>query len=363
MITSIGQLLEQMGVTSRIFDLGRHIQEISTATFAEFEAQAVAYPAPYLHHAWIGLLFWDPDTPDIPLLWFIKLPLDEQGKIVPAQRDQFLQQLLVALGSNIEASKQGEQLAAVLEGNPYVFTPTPERQAAIHARVNLLLNNPPSDFYAATCDYLNSNLEAWHQLGIQGLADVAVRWPEHQQTLIQAIASMPPAPLIGLCQCLENEAINGAVGKALHSRLLSSLTNFNTEDGLETANSETPLCAALVRGLSQCRALELRQKALTQLLASPAINHIEVLAAIATRCAQDLCNPEICLPFLEALCLHGQQNFNRILADLLFCAAIRPHILAAFRQQQRSVELSIAIGGLLNPQTPPADPPPPATLH
>ncbi|WP_439135577.1 DUF3549 family protein, partial [Pseudomaricurvus sp.] len=342
MISSIGQLLDQMGVTTRVFDLGRHIQEISTATFAQFEAQAVAYPAPYLHHAWIGLLFWDKDTPEIPLLWFIKLPLDEQAKLVPAERDQFLKQLMVALGSNIEASKQGKQLAAVLEGNPYVFTPSPERQAAIHARVNRLLGKPPSSFYDPACAYLNSDLSQWQAIGMQGLADIAVRWPEHQADLIRTIPEMPSPVLTGLCQCLENEAINGALGKALQTRLRDE-----TQRGPDEL--DTSLIAALVRGLSQCQALELRQKTLIELLSSTADHDIEVLAAIATRCSLDLCNPTLCMPFLEVLSLQGQDNFNRLLADLLFCAPVRPHILSAFRHPQRSITLAEAIGGLLNP--------------
>ncbi|MGH1372832.1 MAG: DUF3549 family protein [Cellvibrionaceae bacterium] len=341
MITSIGQLLEQMGVTTRVFDLGRHIQEIGADTFAKFEQQAIAYPAPYLHQAWIGLLFWDPDTPEIPLLWFIKLPLDEQGKINPHERDLFLKQLLVALGSNIKASKQGEQLAAVLEGNPYVFTPSPERQAAMHAKANQLLNNPTSDFYQPACDYLTSDLQQWQSIGLQGLADLAVRHSEHQSPLINAMATMPAEPLKRLCQCLENENLSGALGKALGARLTAELTQEDLDGSL---------IASLIRGLSQCRALELRNRLLTQVLNSAAAELIEVLAAVGTRCGMDLCDPSLCLLYLERLCQQGQQSFNRVLADLLFCAPIRPHILTAFRNPERSTELAIAIGELLSPK-------------
>lgn len=341
MITTIGQLLEQMGVTARVFDTGRHIQEIGTDTFAQFEQQAIAYPAPYLHQAWIGLLFWDPDTPEIPLLWFIKLPLDEQGKLIHHERDLFLKQLMVALGSNIEASKQGKQLAAVLEGNPYVFTPSPERQAAMHAKANQLLNNPASDFYTAACDYLNSDLQQWQSIGLQGLADVSVRHSEHQYTLIKTIAKMPAEPLNHLCQCLENESISGALGKALATRLTTELENETLDDDL---------IASLIRAMSQCRALELRNRTLKLVLNSPAKHIIEVLAAIGTRCGMDLCDPELCRLYLEALCRQGQQSFNRVLSDLLFCAPIRPHILTAFRNPERSTQLAIAIGELLSPK-------------
>ncbi len=354
MISSIGQLLEQMGVTTRVFDLGRHIQEIDSRTFAQFEQQAIAYPAPYLHQAWIGLLFWDPDTPEIPLLWFVKLPLDEQGRLIPSERDLFLKQLMVALGSNIEASKQGKQLAAVLEGNPYVFTPSPERQAAMHAKANQLLNNPTSSFYPAACDYLTSDLQQWQHLGLQGLADLAVRWSEHQSALIKAIANIPAEPLSKLCQCLENESINGALGKALAQRLNTEL-NQDDQDG--------PLIAALIRGISRCLALELRHKLLTQVLTGRARAFIEVLAAIGTRCSLDLSSPALCLLYLEALSELGQQSFDRILSDLLFCAPIRPHILSAFRAPARSPGLAIAIGELLNPQVKDVRQSPPTPLH
>lgn len=328
----------EMGVKTRFFDLGRHIQEISSTTFAQFEAQSVPYPAPYLQHAWLGLLFWDPDTPDIPLLWFIKLPLDEQGKLVPSERDQFLKQLLIALGANIEASKQGQQIAAVLEGNPYVFTPSPERQASIHAKVNKLLGMPTSDFYQPTVKYIEGDLSAWQEIAIQGLADVAVRWPEHQGALARAIKTMPARPLNSLCLCLEHEAVNGPVTKAIYQRLEN-----------ERAGADSELIAGLIRAMSQSLAIELRHKALTHILNNTDIIAIEILAAIATRCHLDLCSPDICLVFLEALSRHGQDNFNRLLADVLFCAPIRPHILTAFRAPQRSQRLAAAIGGLLNP--------------
>jgi Protein of unknown function (DUF3549) len=354
MITSIGQLLEQMGVTTRVFDLGRHIQELDSSTFAQFEQQAIAYPAPYLHQAWIGLLFWDPDTPEIPLLWFVKLPLDEQGRLIPSERDLFLKQLMVALGSNIEASKQGKQLAAVLEGNPYVFTPSPERQAAMHAKANQLLNNPTSSFYPAACDYLSSDLQQWQHLGLQGLADLALRWSEHQSALIKAVANIPAEPLGKLCQCLENESINGALGKALVQRLQAELS----QEELDTS-----LIAALIRGISRCRALELRHKVLIQVLTGPAKASIEVLAAIGTRCGLDLCLPELCQLYLEALAEQGQQSFNGILSDLLFCAPIRPHILSAFRAPTRSPILAQAIGELLNPAAAGAQQTPSTPLH
>lgn len=341
MITSIGQFLDNMGVYSRIFDMGRHINELPSQHFQSFEAGQTAYPAPYLHHAWIGLLFWEPDAAEIPSLWFLKLPLDEQGKLDLGARDLFLKQLLTAVGSNIEAVKEGKQLQAVLEGNPFVFTPTPERQASLHAKVKTLLQLPPSSHYQACRDYLQGNdLQHWDTLAVQGFADVAVRFSEHQSALINSIPNLPSTPLKSLALCLESEPMSGALCKVIGQRL-------QLESSSQSPDAD--LMAALIRSISRSQAVELRQKLLLQLLSedNTQTQTIECLAAIATRCHLDLTNHDVCSAFLESLALHSQDTFNRVLTDLLFLPAIRPHLMACFRDTSRSPQLASAIGGLI----------------
>lgn len=348
MIKTLGQFLTSMGVESRFFDMGRHISEISAKTFQEFEEGAITYPSPYLHHAWFGLLFWDPDAADTPLLWFLKFPLDEMGKIAPHDRDLFLKQLLSSVGANMQAVKDGERLNAVLEGNPFTFTPTPERQASINARVRQLLQQPPSSFYQAACEYLESDLQDWNNLGVQGLADLAVRWQQHQKPLIKAIERMPSTPLSSLSLCLESETTSGVLAKALVKRIDDEIAHTQT-------STDTSIMASLIRGISHSSALELRHKALKRVLVSPASTSVEVLAAIATRCSQDLHNPDLCLSFLEALAKHPQQSFNQIMADLLFMPLLRGSIVAQFRSEQRSEHLTTAIGGLFQQYQTPAN--------
>lgn len=352
MITSIGQFLDKMGVQSRFFDLGRHISELPAQHFERFEAGSIAYPAPYLHHAWVGLLFWDPETPDMPLLWFLKLPLDEQGKLQLASRDLFLKQLLTAVGTNLSAVKEGKQLQAVLEGNPFVFTPTPERQASLHAKIKQLLQQPPSQHYQTTCDYFQSDLQQWDQLAVQGIADLAIRWPEHQQALIDSIPSLPSAPLKSLCLCLENEAITGALCKPLIARL-------EQQAQVGKAEQDDELLAALVRACSRSLAVELRQKHLLTLLKDEPATSIEVLVAVATRCHMDLTDATICYAFLEQLARQPQNTFNRVLTDLLFLPMLRTQLIERFRQTDRSEQLATAIGGLLQANAVQA----PGTVH
>ncbi|MEC8428841.1 MAG: DUF3549 family protein, partial [Pseudomonadota bacterium] len=105
MISTIGQLLDAMNVELQVFDLGRQVQAISRTTFQQFETQDIAYPSPHMGHAWLGIVFWVPEAPEQPVLWFVKLPLDEQGKLAQAERDRFLQQLLTGAGKNLQAAK------------------------------------------------------------------------------------------------------------------------------------------------------------------------------------------------------------------------------------------------------------------
>lgn len=340
MIKTISDLLISMDLEYRVFDLGRHIQEIDNKTFSLVEQQLRPYPCPYLQHAWLGLLLWHKKSRDIPMLWFVKLPLDEQGKLSVTDRDLFLKQLIIALGSSIDAQETGRQLASVLEGNPYIFTPPPQRQASLHARINQLLGNPPSHYYAATAEYLRGDTQQWQQLAIQGIADLCERWGEHSAELAGAIATMPEQALIPFSQCLEDQTIGEMLGQALSDRL---------QGELKQPQPNPNLLSALVRGLSQCRSLQIRQDALLMLLHSSSAEILEVLVSIATRCTTELCNPAINQAFLEILSQQGQETFNRVLADVMFSPAIRQHILLAFQQPGQSPALSQAIAGLMRP--------------
>ena len=226
-ITSLSQFFSQMGVKTRIYDIGRRITKISAADFSAFEEGHNAYPAPYLHQAWLGLVFWEPDNSETPMIWFLRFPLDEQGKLLLPERDKFLQMLLTAVGDNLKAARDGEQLEAVLEGNPYVFTPPPERQAAFHARLKASLQLPPSQFYDTAKYYLETAVhrqeeqELWQAVGLQGLADIAVRWNKKDTYgfLLKALPVLPAVPFASLCECLENEPVDAKVTAAICRRL------------------------------------------------------------------------------------------------------------------------------------------------
>lgn len=333
MTHSIGNLFQQLNIHYQIFDTGRHITPLSADVFAQIEAQKRQYPAPYLQHAWLGLLLWETGTTPMSLLWFIRLPLDEQGFLQAPERDQFLQQLLVALNNNLDANRQGEQLAAVLDNNPYVFTPSPERQACLHAYAAQHMGLPASSYYQNAVAYLEGDLQDWENLTVQGIADVARRWQEHKELLAAALRAMPEQPLQQLCLCLENETIDQALTQALLERLNEYLKTD------EVSENDADLVAAIIRGMSRSLAIQERQDVLQTVLTHSAANHVEVLAAISGRCQWDLCQPALNVAFLEAASAQTQNTFDNFITEILFDPRTKVHMLANMRTENISDRL------------------------
>lgn len=334
---TLSELFKQLNTQVRLFDMGRSVQKISPEDFLEFENLNRPYPTPYLHHAWIAILNWNPKKTEQHAIWFLKWPLDEQGFLAPACRDDFLRRLLQALG---ELLSQDDQLHEDALGDyPFLFTPTQERMAYFHAMAADQLHQPASRFYDLSKAYFSGDLgyDNWLELGLQGIADVAIK-QGNTKLLASSINSLPTEVLSALANCLENLELDYKLAEPLFERLESKI---NTDEKMDIE--------ACIRAMSQSSQAEKRQALLTQVLQSPQGQAIEILVAIANRCWQDLLNPELRQHFLQALANNnqGQQAFNKIMSDLVFIPALRSFILADFRNPDRSPELTQAIGGLI----------------
>lgn len=342
-ITTLGQLLQQMGVQVRLYDLGRRIEALSEQQFQDFETLQKPYPRPYRQQALIGLVFWQEETVTQPSVWFLRLPLDEQGLLLPAERDQFLQHLLVAIGNNLDAAQKNKQLCAVLEGNPYVYTPTQEKQAAFNAKMKVTLQLPPSQFFTGTLKYLQSNdYQNWQELALQGIADVAAQWaqPECQQALLKSLPSLPAEVFVSLCQCLENEAIDAELSAALAKRL---------DIEQQSSQPNPAIIAACLRGLSYSVAADIIQNAVDYTLHNSDELDIEVIATLATRLGPQLLNGANPLVFMELLAQHPEPSFIGVMSELLYQPILREPFLSAMRLPEVSAALTCAINALLRP--------------
>lgn len=330
---TIGQLVEKSGAQMRIFDLGRRIEKISRKDFAAFEQLAKPYPTPYLKHAWVGVLSWNPKQPGQHNIWFLKLPLDEQNILQPGPRDQFLEHWL-----RVVADPDKEHGEA-----PCSFKPDANRMAYFHALALMTLGQPVTQYYATTRAYLSGDLgwENWQQLGLQGLAEVVARSSQdHNEALLtQAIGQMPAVPRNVLLGYLENIQPGHDLTVAVNDCLSQVVA----------AGPEAADLAAFARGLSHSVNLQQRKLLLQAILAHPNSRAVEVLAAIGSRCWLDLTG-EVLFAYLEALADNeqGSNVFTALVADLMALPGMREQILQVFRREDRSDKLSAAIGELMS---------------
>jgi len=353
-IASIGDFFRHTGASYRVYDLGRRIEACGKRQFKLFEALHSPWPWPIQRHACLGIVFWYPQREDARMVWFLRLPLDEQGLLIPAARDSFLESLLARVGQNIDALSSGERLEDTPEDSPVAFKPREDRLASFHARITAALDLPPSRHCEHALDYLGgaSGWEQWAFVGVQGLADVAARHREHAGLIAAALAELPVEPLEALCGALDSEPLGVEIGAALQARLDAELA---AGDG-----ASPRVVAACLRGIAggprqltgrrdaQGNPVEaIRRQMLARALAQPAGRDLEVLASVAGRLWEELRDAELLAAFLAAAAQNpdGQDAFNQLLIDLLYLPGMREPVLEGFRQPQRPAVLSAAIGG------------------
>ncbi len=329
---TLSELLQQAGAQVQFYDMGRRLVKIPDADMLAIERQQQAYPQPFLRSASLGVLFYyedDDGASSDQQIWFLKFPLDEQGLLQQAARDDFLRRMVERLAEQTLARhdpKTTKNPPDMPEDNPHGFTPREDRMACFHARVAKQLGQPASQFYAHAVDYFtgSNGFEQWNFVGLQGIADVATRLDENDNltTLIKAIPQLPLTPFAALCSCLENEIIDPALSAALSARITTALQEADTNIAANTV-------AAAIRGLSYGSDQRAFVTALHAVLNSNNGCNVEVLATIAGRAWHCLEQDDIRRAFLcnLALCDAGQGAFDNIMADLMFIPGLRQPLL------------------------------------
>ena len=343
--TTLIEFLQDTGARVSIYDMGRRVVRVPGNQFLKFERTHLPYPLPLQNNACFGLSMLDKTVADEPVIWFLRMPLDEQGKLVQASRDYFIHRLL-----EVAVEKQSGKLSTTdaFKDNPYLFKPREERMAVFHAMLARDLGRPPSRYYAHSLDYFSGNpgWDQWSFVGYQGIADVAARAKDAaiSDMLIQAIPRLPQPPLSALCHCLENEPLNQPLSQALMNRL---------EQELAAAQQDTSVITSLVRGLSMSVSETIKQRMFELMMNSPHANYIELLTAFAGRAWELLQQPQNASRYLEALVRSpaGQPAFNVCLGDLLAIPGLRTPLLQAVRNPERSDELAAAFGAMVQQAT------------
>ncbi|MEH6446102.1 MAG: DUF3549 family protein [Oceanospirillaceae bacterium] len=339
-LTSLTALLQESGAQFRIYDMGRQIKKISSQQFALIEKGQQVYPRPYLHHAWLALLMWNPKHKQQNVVWFLKFPLDEQGYLVQAVRDDFINRLMLNINQML-AEKELAEAEDALKDNPFSFTPDQEKMAMFHAITARETQAGKSQYYLPCQQYFHAavNADQWQALGLQGIAEIAVSIDEHKQPIIKNFDAYHNEPLIALCCALEHSSIDHNLATTIEHKLQTCLTG---------ENQDIALCCALLRALHAAPNEAMKQNAIILLLNSNIADSAELLSTIAVKMSEQLLQPNTLLLYLEKLATSeaGQQGFSRILADLMFSDSLRRPILQAFRNPERSEQLTAAIGNM-----------------
>ena len=153
-ISSISEFLLEAGTEYRVIDMGRTFHLLPEQTFLEIENGKIATQYPRQQYFWCGILFWNKKLSEQHYIWFLKFPLDENGKVVNAHRDQFLGIIVEALGAQFVESEKQHQLP----DNPYQFTPSQQQIADFNATAKFLLNVEKTEQHRAAEQYLTSPL-------------------------------------------------------------------------------------------------------------------------------------------------------------------------------------------------------------
>ena len=237
--------------------------------------------------------------------------------------------------------KNKNRLSAVLEGNPYTFTPPQEKQAAFNAKIKISLKLPASQYLAPTLDYLQgSDYSQWQNRGPArvGRCSRALAAAKNvKKPFSKRLPGVLVSVLISLCQCLENEAVDAAIAEILLQRLQQALS-------APAINSENSAAvAACLRGLSFSVSATHIQTAVDSVLhggtsgaAIDIVNNRDPRHSpcpTATRWRQ----PTV---FMELLAQHNEQAFIGVMSELLYQPAIREPFISAMRPS-RSLRIII----------------------
>ncbi|GGX95307.1 hypothetical protein GCM10007160_23590 [Litchfieldella qijiaojingensis] len=311
------------GARVHLYHLGRRVIPCSLDTLAAFESGEQPWPYPWQGQARLACVFTLGDAPD-PLTWFLALPLDEQGCLVPAPRDAFVQRLLETLGRSVEPTAQDTTPTDnLMKDNPLAFTPPLPFQAVMHARASQAFDRPASQHLELVEAYLagEQNDDQWPALGLQGLADFAIRHDSEQETMLaHRLPRLPIEVLRSLCFCLEHVTIDIPLTKALR------------ECGERAAhNGDLETLCACVRAVGAGPDEEVGAW-FDELLGDPHACGPDLLAAMAARGWEHLEDDRRLPLFLQRLAEHPQADFSALARDLALIPRLRLPLLMCLRE-------------------------------
>jgi hypothetical protein len=332
-INTISEFLLHAGTDFRVFDMGRAIRPLGCQDFFNIESGSNAAPYPRQQHAWFGLVFFQPLNTETHYVWFVKLPVDEQGLVIAAARKQFLEIIVTALAQETSQPLPQQQQ---LPTNPFTFIPSQQQLADFNSFSRQVLKLPPSSQYQKVLDYLrHPQHTTWQTLQLQGVADVAARTHENSiATLLETnFTQLHHEVQHAICCSLENYPVS------------DKMTDFLCHWWLNQRDERTILVSVL-RATAQSSHILSVKELLQTVLTSSRGDDADVLILVAARHWQHLNDPPLLNLFISRLCAQDKDLFLGLYSDLVQIPQIRTSILGIHQWQDKSTELSFAIAHL-----------------
>lgn len=265
-VPSLSGFLTMTEASFRLFDLGIQLRKMPDSTLERLD-EGQPYPCPHLGYAWLVIFMWNEHESQQNSLWFLKLPLDEQGILPAAVHSDLVNRLYRAL--QVQDSKERQRL---LTDHPYQFKPEPEKMAALHARATKILGLPPSPYFDDVHRfYLSPNAGLhWQELGIQGIADFVCRLKDNDiQQLNPSLLTLDQAPLLALLRQFEHRELPTSTVE-----MLVSIAQKNPD------NAE--LTSACLRACAQSPARKLIEPVIAARIDNEKVD-LELLLTVLTR--------------------------------------------------------------------------------
>ena len=342
-IESISEFLLHAGTNFSVLDMGRGMAELPAQTFLEIENGQRMVPWPRQQHAWFAVIFWNNQPQAQEYIWFLKFPVDEQGLLVTATRNHFLQIIVDALGSSLS---DDTEKAEKLPDNPYTFVPNQSVMAQFSAFTRQLFNKPQAQGVTEVEEYIrHPAVMDWTKLSVQAIADVALRLSDN--ALTEPLIRQMDLYAADFIQTLLHAAENTPLPDEFEQALVTTL-----EQGL-TPDDEKRLDLARLRALASNQPAARVQRLLTQLLASEQPVDMDTLSVIAGRHFVQFDESLLKAFFEQVAMVDEKKQFNGALfqgffADLVRLPALRDQVLALLRTPERSDSLARAIGALFS---------------
>jgi hypothetical protein len=338
-INTISEFLLQAGTDYRVFDMARGIRPLESQFFLEIESAILPAPYPRQQHAWFGILFFNKEMSDESYIWFVKLPLDEQGLVIGAARKQFLQLVVEALGQMLDKQNNTNNQ---LPENPFTFVPNQQQLADFNSIGRIELDIPLSENVDLVEQYLtHPEQHDWRKVPLQGIADftASLQQGERKHLLLKQFSTLASDMQYALCASLENHQIDEDISMLL--------INWYHHD---VKNEKRLHC--VLRGLCQSQAKTAVNSLIFSVLNSSNGLKSTVLMLIAARHWQYLKESATLSIYVERLAVCEDEPFIGLYSDLVQIPEIREAMLGVLRWSEKSTQLTQAIGQLFGQNTP-----------